>query len=169
MSSYPSGSHAVLGNVAMASQPGLVVPELHSLPHVSGEEAPSFTPVGPCGPSFGPLYSFSNGTTFASDPLEFGTFGPVQLNTAQAGSETGGHVISVLNEQSYNYGTAAPLPSSSERGLQQRPAPLKQERASPRSYQMKEEDFPPLSFQRKQKGSSATAGNGHTCNGRSSH
>lgn len=169
-SSYPSGSHAVMGNIAVASQPGLVVPGLlHSLPHVSSQEAPSFTPVGPCGPPLGPFYHFSNGTTFASDPLEFGTFGPVQLDTGQVRSETGGHVISVLNEQSYMSGAAAPLPSSSERGLEQPSAPLKQERASPRSYQMKEEDFPPLPFQGKHKGNSATAGNGHSCNSRSSH
>lgn len=166
-SSYPSNSHAVMGNIAIASQPGSVAPGLQSLSHVSGQEAPSFTAVGPSGPPFVTLSPFSNGTSSPSDPLQFGTFGPLQFSN-HVRSESGGYVMSVLNEQSYKSGAAAPLPSSSERGLQQPAAPSKQERALLQSYQMKEEDFPPLSFQGKHKGSSATAGNGHSCNGRSS-
>eukprot|EP01018_Ginkgo_biloba_P037528 Gb_04992 [translate_table: standard] len=165
---YQSSSPAVKGNTVLASPGG----SMYSSSHVSGQETPSaYTAVSPSGPPVVMLYPYSNGLTFPSEQLEFGSFGPVQYGAIpRMRAEQGGHIGSVMmSEQSYAAGSTSPSPFSSERGLQQPSAPSKQESAASQSYQLKEEDFPPLSFQGQHRGSSPGAGNEHAANDRGPH
>lgn len=133
---------------------------------------PSIPGNGPAVPSVVMLYPYDHNMGFTPEPLEFGSLGPVQLGGSQDGRFSDG--AARLNdghyyEQKHNsYQTnLSPGHSPSD----QPSSPKQHQRSSTqRSYQLKEEDFPPLSFRNQSgRGGSNSFNMGNNSNSSSSH
>lgn len=133
---------------------------------------PSIPGNGPAVPSVVMLYPYDHNMGFPPEPLEFGSLGPVQLGGSQEGRFNEG--AARLNdgryyEQKHNsYQTNA---SPGHSPLDQPSSPKQHQRSSTqRSYQLKDEDFPPLSFRNQSgRGGSNSFNIGNNSNSRSSH
>lgn len=133
---------------------------------------PSIPGNGPAVPSVVMLYPYDHNMGFTPEQLEFGSFGPVQLGGSQEGRLNDG--ATRLNdgryyEQKHNsYQTnSSPGHSPSD----QPSSPKQHQRSSTqRTYQLKEEDFPPLSFRNQSgRGGSNSFNMGNNSNSSSSH
>ncbi|KAJ8634494.1 hypothetical protein MRB53_008761 [Persea americana] len=105
----------------------------------------SVTPTGPAVPSVVMLYSYDHNGGYGSqaEQLEFGSLGPVHfsgMNDAlQLGDSSPMHTMYEHRNSSYQ--------GSSDRSSPDQPSsPQLQRSAAQRNYQLKDEDFPPLSF-----------------------
>ncbi|XP_042505017.1 uncharacterized protein LOC122081795 isoform X1 [Macadamia integrifolia] len=116
------------------------------------------TPTGPSVPSVVMLYSYDHNVGYGSpaEQLEFGSLGPVHFSgvndVPQLGE--GGPARSVYEQQRFQGGSSPDQPSS----------PQLQRSAAKRNYQLKDEDFPPLSFPNQ-----GDNGGGNNYNGKPSH
>ncbi|KAJ7541692.1 hypothetical protein O6H91_10G071000 [Diphasiastrum complanatum] len=111
------------------------------------------------------VYPYGNPMEFASESLEFASIGAVQSGAPD--NELVGHVagrsdLRRSHEPAYvtnSAGSIAIAPFQNEIYLQPSSA-TNQQRSSQRTYQLKEEDFPPLSFRAQQGSSSSGTGSG---------
>ncbi|XP_042505663.1 uncharacterized protein LOC122082266 [Macadamia integrifolia] len=126
-----SSLHSGSNNVAYGMYP---LPSLNSN---------GITPTGPAVPSVVMLYSYDHNRGFGSpaEQLEFGSLGPVHFSGVNDVSHLGdgGPARSVYEQQRFQGGSARSSPD-------QPSSPRLHRSASQRNYQLKDEDFPPLSF-----------------------
>ncbi|KAJ4950681.1 hypothetical protein NE237_027513 [Protea cynaroides] len=144
-----SSLHSGSNNVAYGMYP---------LPAVNSN---GITPTGPAVPSVVMLYSYDHNAVYGSpaDQLEFGSLGPVPFSGVNDVSQLGegGLARSVYEQQRFQGGSAISSPD-------QPSSPQLQRSAAQRNYQLKEEDFPPLSFPNQ-----GGNGGGNNFNGKPSH
>eukprot|EP01018_Ginkgo_biloba_P015244 Gb_32202 [translate_table: standard] len=165
-----SSYQPVSSNTILIPSVGSEAVDIYSLSHMSGHgELSSSTEVNTDGPPVAMRMPHSNALAFPSEQVEFGSFGSVQLGAVSPAvtSEQGRHVDSLVrNGQVSNSGSEAP-PAYSSKGILQKPGALSNhQREASKSYHLKEDDFPPLSFQRQHGSSSADAGSNDNANGR---
>ncbi|KAG9449282.1 hypothetical protein H6P81_009247 [Aristolochia fimbriata] len=118
---------------------------MYQVPTMSSNGIP---PSGPTVPSVVMLYSYDHNVGSYVPPteqLEFGSLGPVQFSGVNDGSQLGdaGSARTVFESRHGTYQGGSPARSSPD----QPSSPQLQRSAAQRNYQLKEEDFPPLSFQ----------------------
>lgn len=133
---------------------------------------PSIPGNGPAVPSVVMLYPYDHNMGFAPEPLEFGSLGPVQLGGSQDGRFNDG--AARLNDGRYYEQKLNSYQTNSSPGhspSDQPSSPKQHQRSSTqRSYQLKEEDFPPLSFRNQSgRGGSNSFNMGNNSNSSSSH
>ncbi|KAF8413308.1 hypothetical protein HHK36_001286 [Tetracentron sinense] len=158
-SSYQSQNGPISSSNSMHSGSTNVAYGMYPLPAINSN---GVSPTGPAGPPVVMFYSYDHngGYGLPAEQLEFGSLRPVHFSGMNEVTQPdeGASVRAVYEQQRYREGS--PARSSPD----QPSSPQFQRSAAQRNYQLKDEDFPPLSFPNQ-----GSNGGGSNYNGKSSH